>query len=183
MTKKTPEETRARLIQAAIDIIVDRGAAYLTLDMVAQEAQVSKGGLLHHFPTKKALMHGIDERAMQMWDQRLALELSQEPEGQPGRWSRAYIRASFDRSPEEIRVLLALTRIVGVYPGLIERWRQASSQACANLVEDGLPEGRAVSIQVACDGLWLGEVIGLPLIPDDQRALLRADLMRLSFVI
>src|SRR5262245_9919275 len=181
MTKKTPEETRAKLIQAAIAIVVEQGAAHLTLNAVAHTAQVSKGGLLHHFPTKDALLYGIDDLATHMWSTRLQDALSQEPEGQPGRWSRAYIRATFDRQPEENHVLLALTRIVGVYPHLLERWRTMYEQAGARMSNDGLPVGRVLTIQVACDGLWLGEMVGLPLIPDTERAALRADLLRLTY--
>jgi AcrR family transcriptional regulator len=180
MTKKTPEATRAKLLQAAITIIVEQGAAHLTLNAVAHTAQVSKGGLLHHFPTKEALLYGIDDLATQMWSTRLQHALAQEPEGQPGRWSRAYIRACFDRQPEENRVLLALTRIIGVYPHVIERWRAMYAQAGAHMSDDGLPAGRALTIHVACDGLWLGEMVGLPLIPDTQRAAVRADLLRLT---
>lgn len=180
MTKKAPEATRAKLIQAAIDIVVEKGAAHLTLDAVAQTAQVSKGGLLHHFPIKEALLYAIDERATQMWSDRLAHALAHEPEGQPGRWSRAYIRAAFDRQPPEDRVLLAVTRIVGICPALIGRWRAIYAQAGAHLTDDGLPEGRAQTIQLACDGLWLGEMMGLSLIPDAQRSAVRADLLRLA---
>src|SRR5262245_55593126 len=115
MTKKTPEATRAKLIQAAITIVVEQGAAHLTLNAVAHAAQVSKGGLLHHFPTKEALLYGIDDLATQMWSERLKHALAQEPDGQPGRWCRAYIRAAFDRQHDENRVLQALTRVVGVY--------------------------------------------------------------------
>ncbi|MEA4909273.1 MAG: TetR/AcrR family transcriptional regulator [Chloroflexi bacterium] len=181
MTRKTPAETRARLIQAAIDILVEKGAAYLTLDAVAHTARVSKGGLLHHFPTKEALLHGIDDQATQLWTERLASELAQEPEGRAGRWSRAYIRATFDPLPEEARILQALTRIIGVYPDLIQRWRSTYAQTSASLIDDGLPPGRSATIQVACDGMWLGEMVGLPLISDSQRAAVRADLLRLTY--
>jgi AcrR family transcriptional regulator len=183
MTKKTPEATRAKLLQAAITIVVEHGAAHLTLNAVAQTAQVSKGGLLHHFPSKEALLYGIDDVATQMWSERLQYALAQEPEDQPGRWSRAYIRACFDRQPEENHVLLAVTRIVGVYPSLIERWRAMYQQAGAHVSDDGLPMGRALSIQVACDGLWLSEMMGLPLLPETKRAAVRADLLKLTYAI
>ncbi|MCE1254760.1 MAG: TetR/AcrR family transcriptional regulator [Anaerolineae bacterium] len=179
MTRKTPLETRARIILAAIEIVVNKGAACLTLDAVAAAAGVSKGGLLHHFPTKEALLHGIDDRALQLWEERLACELAREAEGKPGRWSRAYIRASFDHLPEEAQVLQALARIIGVYPALLDRWRATYQQTCSYMIQDGLPEGRAVTIQVACDGLWLSEILGLPIISVEQRAAMRADLLRL----
>ena len=181
MTKRTPEETRDRLIKAAIDILDEKGMASLTLDAVAYTAMVSKGGLLHHFPTKEALLNGIDDRATQMWTERLAFELSQEPEGTAGRWSRAYIRASFDPTPEEASVLQALTRIISVYPALIQRWRTTYDQTSAAMSDDGLPEGRSATIQMACDGMWLGEFVGLQLILDSQRAAVRATLLRLTY--
>ena len=181
MTKKAPQETRARLIQAAIDLVVAEGAAHLTLDAVARAAQVSKGGLLHHFPSKEALLRGIAERAEQLWRERFAHELAQEPEGQPGRWSRAYIRATFDRRAEETLLMQALTRVIAIYPALMESWREVYEKAWEQLTDDDLPEARALTIQVACDGIWLGEVAGLPLIPDNLRAHVRADLLRLTY--
>jgi len=44
------------LLAAANKVVVDRGVDALTLDAVACQAGVSKGGLLHHFPSKEALI-------------------------------------------------------------------------------------------------------------------------------
>jgi AcrR family transcriptional regulator len=46
---------RARLSQAAYDIIAGRGHSAFRTAMVASRAGVSQGALLHHFPTKDAL--------------------------------------------------------------------------------------------------------------------------------
>ncbi|MCB0967868.1 MAG: TetR/AcrR family transcriptional regulator [Ilumatobacter sp.] len=43
-------------------LIVERGAIGVTLEAVADEAGVSKGGLLYHFSTKSALFHGLLDR-------------------------------------------------------------------------------------------------------------------------
>ena len=180
MTKNTPKETRARLLRAAVAIVIEQGTAQLTLNAVAHTAQVSKGGLLHHFPTKEALVNGIDDWATQMWSERLEDELAREPEGRAGRWSRAYIRTTFDREPEMTQVLQALTRIIGVYPALLDRWRTMYAQSWDYIAGDGLPQGRVRTIQVACDGLWLSEMIGLPLLPDTEREAMRADLLKLT---
>ena len=40
---------RARLLDAAVAVVRRDGAQALTLDAVAAEAGVSKGGLLYHF--------------------------------------------------------------------------------------------------------------------------------------
>lgn len=49
-------ETRRRLLDAAVDELVDSGYAQLTTAKVAARAGVSRGAQQHHFPTKAALV-------------------------------------------------------------------------------------------------------------------------------
>ena len=55
---------RERILEAADTIARERGVANLTLDLVAEQAAVSKGGLLYHFTTKEALLAGMVERSL-----------------------------------------------------------------------------------------------------------------------
>jgi AcrR family transcriptional regulator len=52
-------ETRTRLLQAAEELTTLHGPARLSLDAVAAQAGVSKGGLLYHFPSKNHLLRGM----------------------------------------------------------------------------------------------------------------------------
>ena len=45
------------------------GAARLTLDVVAQAAGVSKGGLLYHFPSKESLLGALAQRYVDSMEQ------------------------------------------------------------------------------------------------------------------
>ncbi len=47
------------MIEAALRVIEDRGVHSLTLDAVAEEAGVTKRGLIYHFPSKSALILGL----------------------------------------------------------------------------------------------------------------------------
>lgn len=49
-------ETRARLMEATIDCLVDLGYARTTTTVVSDRAGVSRGAQLHHFPTKADLV-------------------------------------------------------------------------------------------------------------------------------
>ncbi|MBZ5736043.1 TetR/AcrR family transcriptional regulator [Nocardioides sp. TRM66260-LWL] len=51
--------TRARLVDAAFACLLDGGYAATTLGAVQQRAGVARGTLLHHFPTRTALMLGV----------------------------------------------------------------------------------------------------------------------------
>jgi AcrR family transcriptional regulator len=58
------ERTRAmrqRLMEATVGCLVERGWSGTSTAMVAQRAEVSRGAMLHHFPTKAALVIGAVE--------------------------------------------------------------------------------------------------------------------------
>src|SRR3954452_10729508 len=54
--------TKDRLLDGAGVVVRRDGAQALTLDAVAEEAEVSKGGLLYHFKSKRDLVEGMIER-------------------------------------------------------------------------------------------------------------------------
>jgi AcrR family transcriptional regulator len=53
---------RDRVLDAYETLLIDHGAGAVTLDAVAAEAGVSKGGLLYHFASKDALVSGLLDR-------------------------------------------------------------------------------------------------------------------------
>ncbi|HWI44372.1 MAG TPA: TetR/AcrR family transcriptional regulator [Nocardioides sp.] len=53
--------TRAKLLEAAYESLLDRGYGATTVGEVQQRAGVARGTLLHHFPTRGALMAGVVE--------------------------------------------------------------------------------------------------------------------------
>ncbi len=177
MTKKTPQETRQKLINAALSLLVQADANHFTLDAIALEANVSKGGLLHHFPTKESLLKAIIEYSEQLWYERLAHEIEQEPEGVPGRWCRAYIRATFDSTQQDKDLNVAFAKLRNLYAELLvtlenKQWRTTS--------DDGLPAGRALMIQLTCDGIWFAEIAGAAPLSAQEIALVRSELERLT---
>jgi AcrR family transcriptional regulator len=53
--------TRARLVEAAFDCLLETGYAATTVGAVQERAGVARGTLLHHFPTRASLMVGVVE--------------------------------------------------------------------------------------------------------------------------
>jgi AcrR family transcriptional regulator len=58
----TTDPVHDRILDAAEELVCTRGIAGFTLDGVAQEAGVSKGGLLYHFRSKDSLISGMQRR-------------------------------------------------------------------------------------------------------------------------
>lgn len=52
-------QTRARLLRAAEDILLSKGASQLSIHEVARAAQMTTGAVQHHFGSKAALMMDI----------------------------------------------------------------------------------------------------------------------------
>lgn len=68
MTKaRTRREDRPTIILDAAEQLIRRsGTRTLTIDAVAAEAQLSKGGMLHHFASKDALITALAERKLRV---------------------------------------------------------------------------------------------------------------------
>lgn len=60
-------ERRAAILEAAMELIAERGYRRTSLAAVAERAGLTQQGLLHHFPSKELLLVGVLE-ARDRWD-------------------------------------------------------------------------------------------------------------------
>ena len=95
MEKRGSLSTREAILRAADWVVVEEGVSGMTLEAVAREAGVSKGGLLYHFPSKEALIGGMIGRLIEGFEAALSRELRKGRGAGGGSWTRAYARASF----------------------------------------------------------------------------------------
>lgn len=166
-TKEEAMKTREAILSAAAKIIVQLGTGAFTIEAVAQEAGVTKGGVLHHFPSKEALINGLIEQVMALFYGRVSAALDEEPEGAPGRWLRAYIRTIFAIQHEDIDLIPALAAAVAADHQTIDRIRlgmEASQQAA---VDDGLDPTLATIVRLAVDGLVFTRAFNLNMLDRD----------------
>lgn len=85
---RQPADTKQRLLDAAEALARRLGPANLSLDAVAAEAGVSKGGLLYHFPSKIKLMEALVAQHLSRLDASLR---AQEATGLPNAVIGAYL--------------------------------------------------------------------------------------------
>jgi AcrR family transcriptional regulator len=180
MAKKSPIETKEKLLQAAAQLVISSGNTQFTLEQVALTANVSKGGLLHHFPTKLELLSGLMSQLTHTFEVRLQTALELEPKRKRGRWARAYIRASFEPEADEIELTSALANVIINYPELIDQLRQEFGFIEECFTKDDLSEARATLIRLACDGLWFSELLGVGIVEEPRRSSLLKELMELT---
>lgn len=152
----------------------------VTLDAVSGASGISKGGLLHHFPTKNALIDALFESLLDRFDADMEERMREDPVSY-GRFSRAYLRAVSDLrdSPDEAAHWAQVTIALLAEPRLRDRWRQWV-QARA---EEYVGTDSSVDLQIvrfAADGLWLADMLASHDIGADDRAALIARLIDMT---
>lgn len=70
--RKKPNNASPKILGAARAIALREGAGKITIDAVARESGLSKGGVLYNFPTKKALLAGLLDEMLTEHRERLA---------------------------------------------------------------------------------------------------------------
>jgi AcrR family transcriptional regulator len=169
-SKPAKSLTRNTLLRAAAQVLLDKGIEALTLDAVAHQAGVSKGGLLYHFPNKNALVVGLGEQLIQDFETALQEEFDRDDApGTPGQWVRAYIRSTLRVSQQSLALIARLSSLLVRMPSELQSSAEAYEQRCRQRLEtDGLDPTQATIIQLAIDGLWFSEVFQLGT-PDEPR--------------
>ncbi|MED5620080.1 TetR/AcrR family transcriptional regulator [Ideonella sp. BN130291] len=173
----SPDASTSRvdaLLDAAEAVIVRDGIASLTLDAVAAEAKVSKGGLLHHFPSKDRLVDALVKRTAGAIRGHNAQAYEQAEEG-PGRMARGLLAANLRDLDEWCvtcqRGSAATFSALAHNPQLLAPMRDAYAELHGRVAEDDLPEGVGEVVAAAIDGLWLYWVLGL--VQVDQTMIVR----------
>ena len=85
-TTRVPQEERtramrARLLEATVECLVERGFSGTSTTLVSERAGVSRGAQLHHFPTKNALVVAAVEHLTGVRRSELEAAAARLPEG------------------------------------------------------------------------------------------------------
>jgi AcrR family transcriptional regulator len=150
-----------RILEAAYAVAERSGVAALTLDAVAAEAKVSKGGLLYHFPSKEALVAGMVDELCRTCGDLAAVAAQADPEPL-GRSARAYLAACAGDLWHSSR-WTALVGALVVNPELLDAWRaDVLAGRAADEEEEGVDPTAAEIVRLAADGMWVSGILGLP---------------------
>jgi AcrR family transcriptional regulator len=152
-------QTRELIFQACSQILRREGLISLTLEAVANEAGISKGGLLYHFPNKEALIEGLFEYHNNIYENRLQ-ELVDLEGNSPGAYLRAYAKASIEQitDPDNASLYASLFSAEERYASA-HRIMRDKYVGWQNKVEDcGLDPTWATLLRFAVDGFWFVEM-------------------------
>jgi AcrR family transcriptional regulator len=138
------EATAARIIAAARRLFVASNYADVTTDMIARTADVTKGGLYHHFPSKEQLY--VSMMLDDLERKRLLFEKSTTSPG-TSRDRLARLTCDFLDLPHEDRELTRLVRRdINTFSGeerdlLVRAYQRALPEQVETIISEGIKNG------------------------------------------
>lgn len=164
---------RQHILKSATDFILENSFNALTLDAVAKQAGISKGGLLYHFPSKKALLIGLTQYIFEQFTITFEEQAKHDPI-EKGKWCRAYIAASKWDLENNGELNVGIMAASTLDPNLSESMSQSYRYIQNKMETDGLDPGTATIIRLAIDGLYYSELFNLaPLHEKSQEAVIQ----------
>ena len=167
--RKQPDMVRAKLLQTAEALTALNGWGNFSLNDVAARADISKGGLLHHFPSKNALLDALYGVLLERLDSQMETLMQADPHP-PGRFIRAYLTTAHQvREGAEDNALALLSLALVCDHELRRKWQDWVHTKMTVIDNDAFN----VIVRLAADGLWLAGISGDPIreLPALQTAL------------
>ena len=179
--------TKDKICEAAIRIASRDGLLAMTLENVARETGITKGGVMYHFPSKDELIRGVLEYFSQQCETMLMRRVIDDPEPRM-RWARCMLDCLFPQSPSAsqpdgfdsdvlsrffIATLAGAVTSPGAMQPLIDLANRMRNR-CLSDPRDGMEQ---LMVWLTIDGLLLWQFMGL-IGPDDPLILKVAETLR-----
>ena len=163
--------TKDKICEAAIRIASRDGLLAMTLENVAREAGITKGGVMYHFPSKDELIRGVLEYFSQQCEMMLMRRVIDDPEPRM-RWARCMLDCLFPQSPAAsqpdgfdsdvlsrffIATLAGAVTSPGAMQPLIDLANRMRNR-CLSDPRDGMEQ---LMVWLTIDGLLLWQFMGL----------------------
>ena len=175
--KRADSSARESILEAAIQVASRDGLLSMTLDNVAKEAGVSKGGLIYHFASKDDLVRNMIAHFAFQVEQALNARVANDPEPH-GRWVRALLEicvlpsvesngVTSDASGSKLAISgmgkfhASLLAAVAVNPMLLEPLREFGKKMRDRIQTEDSEAMEQLLLWMALDGLFVWQLFGL----------------------
>ena len=148
--------SRTQILQAAVRVTERHGITALTLEAAAEEAGLTKPGLMYHFHTRDDLLLAIQRHLTETWEVQLLTELGKPLEQSTVQErAAAYVRVNAHGSASKADLAFMVesatsSALAQVWNDLMARW----------VPQPSVPDPVQLELflaRLAADGLWLFE--------------------------
>ncbi len=166
---------RESILDAVIRVVGKHGLFNTTIDAVASEAGISKGGVLHYFPSKRELLQGM----VSLYEKRLGEKRDELQQTLPDLPNRA-LKATLMVMLRDMEVLTTeVPNLIGVMADADCRRLvgEMKHRIFDQAVGQSLPPRQVATVLYLIDGLYMDLMFSPNVIPADQRKQVQQDIM------
>lgn len=174
-----PRNASADILDAARRIVARDGGGRLTIEAVAAEVGMSKGGVLYNFPSKQALLEALLTEMVAAFERALSEARAAVGE-RPNATLRAILAAYAATEALDREVSVAILAAAAESPALLDPVRALADRLQAEVRAETSEPMLALAVLAALDGLRFQHLMRMP--PAD-RALRAAVLKRLEALV
>lgn len=165
------QSNRTKILESAVAVIQRDGVTAVTLESVAAEAGVTKGGLMYHFRTRDALLLAIHQHLADQWEASMIDAAGVPPQQATAEQRLAAYALVTSRSSSRAELLLmaeASTQpdYAAIWSDVLARWTPPAVEA----MHDPVALARFVA-RLAADGLWMYDSTAYEPLPPQLRQL------------
>jgi len=166
------ERSRNAALEAAIAIIARDGPGRLTLDAIARESGLSKGGVMHQFRTKEAVLRALLERQMAHFEEFSARYMAKASETSANPNLATQLATVREAATSPNSAALALVAAIVENPRLMALPREREMERMAAIRDEATDPDLAMLRWAGAMGLLLSSLFGMsPLSKDDHQRL------------
>ncbi|WP_240936742.1 TetR/AcrR family transcriptional regulator [Bacillus thuringiensis] len=148
---------RKAILAAASFIIENYGMEKLTLEAIAKQAGISKGGLLYHFPNKDAIIKGMIDEYSSAFLVSVRDKVSNSSEA-IGKWHHAYLESAINDTGVSNELVSAYIATLFTNPLLLSKFQSDCQELYEEIEKDETEPIKAAIIRLAVDGLCYSEI-------------------------
>lgn len=171
------ERSRAAALDAALVIIARDGPGRLTLDAIARESGLSKGGVMHQFRTKEAVLKALLERQMAHYDAFATHTMAKMREATDYPELATQIATLREAATTPNSAALALLAAMVENPALMAAPRQLDAKRVAAIKAEAKDPDLALLRWAAARGLLLSGLFGMSPLGKEEHQRLFARLL------
>lgn len=170
---------KEKILDAANKLITEKGLSSFTLEEVAKEAGISKGGLLYHFSSKDALMKGLIESGIALFETKVSEREKALSSNEPNNWFVSYIEEQFSTAKIDTNTMAGIIAAFALNQELLEPVLDNRKEWLEKINKSKDPI-LGIIISLACDGIAFSNLLGIDVYPEKTKAELMERLIQLT---
>jgi AcrR family transcriptional regulator len=162
------KRTREAVVAATLKVVARDGTGRLTLDAIAQQANMSKGAIMHHFQSKEAVLEAVVDQYVEHFD-----KFTRENISGDARRGKTYLQTQIacwqDALAKQRPIAFAVLAAMALNPNISRKMRVSSATELDALKAETADSELATLRWAAARGLGVTALLGMCPLPDDER--------------